>query len=186
MGGLLDAVPEGVLWVNLTLVTATLPERAYLLREMLDSVAGQTISPACHIVMRDHGAGFVDTVNRAVAMVDTEFFCLVDDDDLLRAHHVETLGNNLVADIVWTWCEVTGRDWNPNQGYEPGVLQTRNYIPSNMAMRTALWRELGGYRDGVGHPDWDMLKRCENAGAGFVNVPEITWVYRFHGANMSV
>jgi len=52
-------------------------------------------------------------------------------------------------------------------------------------MRTELWREQGGYRDGHGHPDWDMLRRCETAGATFLNIPEITWVYRFHGGNMS-
>jgi hypothetical protein len=60
--------------VNLTLVTATLPSRAPLLAEMLDTVTEQTVQPACHIVMRDDGRGFVDTVNRAVSMVDTEFF----------------------------------------------------------------------------------------------------------------
>jgi hypothetical protein len=174
--------------VSLTLVTATLPERANLLREMFNTVLGQTVQPACHVVMRDHGAGFVDTVNRAVAMVDTEFFCLVDDDDLLRAHHVETLSKAVdeSVDIVWTWCEVEGRDWNPNQSYAPGKLQTRNYIPSNMAMRTSLWRNLDGYREGHGHPDWDLLKRAETLGARFLNIPEVTWVYRFHGGNMSV
>jgi hypothetical protein len=111
----------------------------------------------------------------------------VDDDDLLLPHHVETLTGNLSgADIVWTWTEVRGRSWNPNAAYTPGRLSHENYIPSNMAMRTGLWRELGGYRSGPQHPDWDMLQRCENSGATFVNVPEITWVYRFHGQNMSV
>jgi hypothetical protein len=138
--------------MNLTLVTATLPERANLLREMFNTVLGQTVQPACHVVMRDHGAGFVDTVNRAVAMVDTEFFCLVDDDDLLRSHHVETLSKAVdeSVDIVW------------------------------------LWRDLDGYREGHGHPDWDLLKRAETLGARFLNIPEVTWVYRFHGGNMSV
>jgi hypothetical protein len=174
--------------MNLTLVTATLPERAKMLNEMLETVSGQTVSPACHIVMRDYGAGFVETINRAVSMVDTEFFCLVDDDDLLFPNHVEKLSSKLEKpyDIVWTWCEVRGRDWSPNQGYQPGKLQTMNYIPSNMAMRTSLWRSLGGYREGKGHPDWDMLKRAESAEADFLNIPEITWVYRFHGGNMSV
>lgn len=170
----------------LTLVTATLPERSSFLREMLSSVTEQTVAPACHIVMRDDGRGFVDTVNRAVCAVDTEYFCLVDDDDLLLPHHVETLVGNLVADIVWTWVRVEGRSWNPNRGYEFGALKHGNYIPSNFAMRTSLWRELGGYRSGPQHPDWDMLIRCEDAGASFHNVPEITWVYRFHGGNMSV
>jgi len=173
--------------VSITLVTATLPKRASMLKEMLTSVTEQTVQPACHIVMRDDGRGFVGTVNRAVSLVDTDYFCLVDDDDLLLPNHLETLTNAITesTDILWTWVEIRGREWNPNQDYEKGKLQTENYIPSNLVMRTSLWREMGGYRDGYGHPDWDLLKRCETAGASFVNVPKITWVYRFHGENMS-
>jgi glycosyltransferase involved in cell wall biosynthesis len=187
MAGELATTAKETIEMTLTLVTATLPERANLLKEMLNSVADQTVPPACHIVMRDDGRGFVDTINRAVEMVDTDYFCFVDDDDLLLPNHVETLTTAITesSDIVWTWTKVTGRDWNPNQGYEPGKLQKENYIPSNMAMRTSLWREMAGYRDGYGHPDWDMLKRCEAAGANFTNVPVVTWVYRFHGRNMS-
>jgi glycosyltransferase involved in cell wall biosynthesis len=184
----LDASSTQVAKMSFTLVTATLPSRAELLAEMLTSVSQQTLAPACHVVMRDDGRGFVGTVNRAVSLVDTDYFCLVDDDDLLLPNHVETLSKNITetTDILWTWTDVQGRDWNPNQGYEPGKLQTENYISSNMVMRTSLWREMGGYRDGYGHPDWDMLKRCESANASFVNIPEVTWVYRFHGKNMSV
>ena len=58
---------------------------------MLTSVSQQTLPPANHIVLRDDGRGFVETVNRAVSLVDTEYFCLVDDDDLLLPHHVEAL-----------------------------------------------------------------------------------------------
>lgn len=170
----------------LTLVTATLSERSEMLAEMLESVAAQTRQPDAHVIVKDEGVGFVDTVNEAVSRVTTDYFCLVDDDDLLLPHHVETLVANLVADIVWTWVRVDGRNWNPNRGYEPGRLLQENYIPSNMAMRTGLWRDLGGYRHGPKHPDWDMLQRCESAGATFHNVPEVTWVYRFHGGNMSL
>lgn len=170
----------------LTLVTATLPHRSSMLAEMLVTTTKQTMAPACHIIVRDFGDGFVETVNRAVSMVDTEFFCLVDDDDLLLPNHVETLANNLAADIVWTWVNVEGRNWSPNSSYVPGELLRRNYIPSNMAMRTSLWRELGGYRHEPQHPDWDMLIRAEQHGASFLNIPEITWTYRFHGGNMSL
>jgi hypothetical protein len=170
--------------VDLTLVTVTQPKRRVLLPEMQASVAAQTVLPAAHVVVWDFGAGFEATVNRAVGMVETDFYCLVDDDDLLLPHHVETLSGNLSADVVWTWCEVVGRDWNPNSGYLPGVLQERNYIPSNHAFRTSLFRELGGYREGR-HPDHDFLRRAESAGAKFLNIPQVTWVYRFHGENMS-
>ena len=117
--------------MSFTLVTATLPSRAELLAEMLTSVSQQTLAPACHIVMRDDGRGFVATVNRAVSLVDTDYFCLVDDDDLLLPNHVETLSQAITAttDILWTWTDVQGRSWNPNQGYEPGKLQAENTYP---------------------------------------------------------
>lgn len=170
----------------LTLVTATLPERAGFRAEMFATVAEQTVLPKAHVVEFDDGAGFVATVNRAVSKVDTEFFVLVDDDDLLMPDHVATLADNLVADVVWSWVEVRGRAWNPNSGYVPGRLQTENYIPSNFACRTSLFRDLGGYNEKPEHPDWDWLRRAETVGASFHNVPEVTWVYRFHGENMSV
>jgi hypothetical protein len=170
--------------MELTLVTVTQEKRRAMLPEMQASVAAQTVLPSAHVIVWDRGAGFEATVNRGVGMVETEYYCLVDDDDLLKPNHVETLTANLTADVVWTWCEVVGRDWNPNSSYMPGVLQDRNYIPSNHAFRTSLFRDLGGYRVGR-HPDYDFLRRAEALGAQFLNVPTVTWVYRFHGENMS-
>jgi hypothetical protein len=170
--------------VDLTLVTVTQPKRKHFLPEMMASVTAQTVLPTAHVVVWDCGDGFEATVNKAVRMVETEYYCLLDDDDLLLPKHVETLTSNLTADVVWTWTRVEGRDWDPNSGYLPGVLQERNYIPSNHAFRTSLFHRLGGYRQ-MRHPDHDFLRRAESAGATFVNVPKVTWVYRFHGDNMS-
>jgi glycosyltransferase involved in cell wall biosynthesis len=171
--------------MELTLVTVTQGKRRRMLPEMQQSVAEQTVLPAAHVVVWDHGAGFEATVNRGVSMVETDYYCLVDDDDLLKPDHVETLMSNLNADVVWTWCDVVGRSWNPNSEYVPGLLQNHNYIPSNHAFRTDLFRELGGYRKTAGWADHDLLKRAEQAGATFLNVPKVTWTYRFHGGNMS-
>ncbi len=171
--------------MGLTLVTVTQEKRREMLPEMQASVAAQTVMPDAHIIVWDKGAGFEATVNRAVSMVETDYYCLVDDDDLLLPDHVETLSANLTADIVWSWVEVRGRSWNPNSAYVPGLLQNHNYIPSNHAFRTALFHELGGYRKVAGWADHDLLKRAEQAGASFLNVPKVTWVYRFHGGNMS-
>lgn len=171
--------------MGLTLVTATQPKRREMLVEMLRSVSEQTQLPAAHVIVWDHGAGFVETINAAVSAVQTDYYCLVDDDDLLLPDHVETLTQSLTADIVWTWCDVQGRDWNPNSGYVPGLLQQHNYIPSNHAFRTQLFHDLGGYRNVAGWEDHDLLKRAEQHGATFRSVPKITWTYRFHGSNMS-
>jgi glycosyltransferase involved in cell wall biosynthesis len=170
--------------VDLTLVTVTRGLRPDMIVEMHQSVAAQTVAPAAHVVVWDDGSGYAATVNRAVRMVKTGWFCLVDDDDLLLPNHVELLAANLTADVVWTWCEVQGRSWSPNAGYQPGVLQGRNYIPANHACRTDLFRMLCGYQPSE-HPDHDFLARAETAGATFLNVPTVTWVYRFHGGNMS-
>lgn len=170
--------------VGLTLVTVTMPSRADMLAEMLATVAHQTVKPEAHLIVWDHGAGFVDTCNKAVRLVESEWFCFVDDDDLLDPHHVATLTENLTADIVWTWTRVEGRDWSPNSNYAPGRLASENYIPSNCAFRTELWLALGGYQADR-HPDWGMLRRAEASGATFLNIPEVTWMYRFHGGNTS-
>lgn len=171
--------------MGLTLVTVTMPSRAAMLAEMLATVAGQTAKPDAHLIVWDHGQGFVDRCNYAVNLVATDWFCFVDDDDLLDPNHVDVLTSNLNADIVWTWCRVEGRDWNPNSPYMPGRLATGNYIPSNCAFNTDLWLGLGGYNGSERHPDWNMLKRAEDSGATFRNIPEVTWTYRFHGGNTS-
>lgn len=173
---------------GLTLVTASMPDRASMLVEMLASVRSQTVAPVEHLVAVS-AAGQVPKLNRLIGIVETEWFVQVDDDDLLYPNHVETLLGAAMssdADVVWTWCDVEGRNWSPNEPYQPGVLQHRNYIPSNCAIRTSKALKVGGHRDGHGHHDHDLLARLESAGASFHNVPEVTWKYRFHGRNTSI
>lgn len=175
---------------KITIITTTLPERASMLEEMIKSHESQTMKAADHIIITDQGDGLVKSTNLAVEKVCTEYFCIVDDDDILYPNHIETLHNNLTADIVWTWCHVVGREISFSSPYTFGRLQTEPYITNNHAMRTELFKSMGGWRNKdiseVPHPDWDMQRRCERNGATFLNVPEITWEYRFHGSNTSM
>lgn len=175
---------------RLTVVTLTLPERAAMLEECLTSVREQTVHPAVHHLEWDMvGGRFVETANAAVAAVNTPFFNMLDDDDLFLPNHVEVMRDVLNerddVDVVWTGCEVVGRDITYDEPYQPGLLQVRPYIPSNMMMRTDVWREAGGYRD-VFNADWDLLARVEKMGGRFLRVPVVTWQYRFHGRNLSM
>ena len=170
--------------MELTLVTASMPQRLPLLRELLASVEGQTVRPFAHLV-EVSATPLVPKLNRLISQVQTPYFVQVDDDDLLYPNHVATLADALTADVVWTWCDVEGRDWSPNEPYQPGVLQGRNYIPSNCALSTERVLALGGHRE-VAAPDyhdWDLLRRLESDAASFRNVPLVTWRYRFHGRN---
>lgn len=157
---------------------------------MIQSLENQTMQAADHIIVTDEGLGLVTCTNIAIEKVQTEYFCIVDDDDYLYENHIDTLHNNLNADIVWTWCKVIGRNISFSSGYTPGRLQIEPYITNNHAMRTELFRQMGGWRhkniSEVPHPDWDMQRRCERAGATFLNIPEVTWEYRFHGSNTSM
>lgn len=156
-----------------------------MLVEMLGSVAAQTVSPDRHLLEVSEGP-VVPKLNRLIGLVEAGWVVQVDDDDLLYPNHVEVLAGNLTADVVWTWCEVVGRNWSPNASYQPGRLQAENYIPSNCAIRAEAIRAVGGHREGYGHHDHDLLARLEAAGATFLNVPVVTWQYRFHGGNSSV
>jgi glycosyltransferase involved in cell wall biosynthesis len=170
---------------KISLVTVTMKERYRFLHKALKSVAFQTIKPSAHHIVWDKGGGFVSTINHAVSFVDTEYFCFLDDDDIIYSDHIKVLSENLDADIVWTWCDVFGRDVSFNRDYKKNLLQKQSYIPSNHAMRTKLFRDMGGYKN-IHNADWDMLKRCEKSGASFKNIPQITWQYNFHGDNISL
>jgi glycosyltransferase involved in cell wall biosynthesis len=163
-----------------------MPKRGGMLREMLLSVDGQSLAPDRHLIDISVGP-VVPKLNGMLSLVDDGWVVQVDDDDLLYPNHVEVLAANLRADVVWTWCDVVGRDWSPNAEYQPYVLQVHNYIPANCAIRAEAIKALGGHR-AVPLPDWhdwDLLRRLERAGASFLCVPQVTWQYRFHGGNSS-
>jgi glycosyltransferase involved in cell wall biosynthesis len=157
-----------------------MPDRSHLLAEMLASMTAQTMLPAAHLILIDD-RGVVPKLNELLSKVTTEYMVQIDDDDIIYPNHIETLNANLDADIVWTWCDVTGRDWSPNEAYQPGVLQHRNYIPANHARRMDKVREVGAMADYApgDYDDWHLLRRLETAGATFLNIPKITWAYRF-------
>jgi hypothetical protein len=66
-------------------------------------------------------------------------------------------------------------DWNP------ALLTAQNYVSHLGVYRTALVRDVGGFREGVeGAQDWDLLLRCaERAGpAAIRHIPRILYHWR--------
>lgn len=168
----------------LTVITATIPERAALLGELAGSLAAQTCHFPWHVGW-DTGHGTpVPVLNRLAADVTTDWVFRCDDDDLFDPHHFEVIAEALDddVDIVWTWCRVDGRFVNDafQQPFDPARLRDENFIPSAAAVRTSLWAALDGLRDDgpTEHEDWDFWLRALDAGATFRLVPEVTWTYR--------
>ncbi len=169
----------------ITLLTATLPERAPLFAELAVTVARQSLPPERWLVEWDYNKrGPVDVLNGLSDEVETEWLFRIDDDDLLEWDHFDTLKPYLTkdADIVYSWCEARG-PLPANQfqvPFNPNSLRYENYIPSAACIRTDLWRSLGGYRtsEWTKHEDHDFWVRALDAGARFRCVPIVTWTYR--------
>ena len=169
----------------ITLITATLPERRHLFADLARSVALQTLPPQAWLVEWDYEhRGPVEVINNLVEQVETEWFFRIDDDDLLEHDHFDTLKPYLTdeADIVYSWCRVEGQGSTRlfQRPFSTERLKVENYIPSAAAIRTSLWRDLGGYEQAerTPHEDYDFWLRALEAGARFVCVPIQTWVYR--------
>jgi hypothetical protein len=166
-----------------SVITATIPERADMLTECRATVAAQTHPRLEHIVELDeHYQGCSAMVNRAVAQATGEWLLPLADDDLLLPRCVETLlAHSTDADIVYSPPLVWGL-------HDPWwFFQAPPAIPATALVRTDLWRDLGGYDETAGREeDRKLWTRAVEAGARFVRVDEEpTWVYRIHGANKS-
>lgn len=178
--------------MRIAVLTPALPERAAMLAETIASVNAQTLPPAAHLIEIDHErAGCATVLNRllpAAQAADANWIALVADDDVFYPRHLELLaGASADADIVYSYCDVEGRDWSPNAPFDEARLRAGNYIPATTLIRTALARKLGGWRPDAAHgfEDWDFWLRALDAGARFRCVPTVTWRYRFHGDNLS-
>ena len=176
--------------MTIAVLTTAIPERLRLLADNITSVAAQTRPPDLHLIGIDHAhTGLVPNLNALAQEADArgiEWLAPLADDDTADPHHLETLAAHTSnADIVYTWCRVEGREWNPNRAFDPGALRAGNYIPSTALIRTELARDLGWWRP-VSFEDWDFWLRALDAGARFHCEPVVTWTYRFHGGNRTL
>lgn len=170
--------------IDLTVVTATIPDRAIMLAELAAALDAQTVRPEWMVEVDEIGNGPVPQLNRMAESADTEWLFRLDDDDLVDPHHFETIGKYLCDDydLVYTWPRIdpSNDDFSVDglQLVRPlASLEERNFIASAVAVRRSLWLELGGLRD-VPEEDADFLVRAYKAGARFRCVPTVTWTYR--------
>ena len=198
--------------LGIAVLTPSLPDRGEMLVEAAESVRMQTARPSVHAIGVDYeDIGIGRMLNRLAAGVEAEWLARLDDDDLFKPNHLEVLASGVgAADVVYSWCDVVGRSangvtppvpavlgpagWMPNQDFDADLLRERNYIPATALIRRSLWQELGGWlesgwgldddRRNARAEDWDFWLRALDAGARFSCIPEVTWTYRYHGANL--
>lgn len=167
--------------MSVTVITATLPEREPLLREAIASVAAQTVKPTEHLIAVDYvRRGGARVFNLLAAAATTEWLAILPDDDLLYPHHLASLTEvSADADIVYSWCDVSGaHPWEQyNRPFDPDILRRMSIVSHVALVRTQVVRDLGGWDEVQGY-DWLFWVKALDAGARFRCVEHPTWHYR--------
>lgn len=166
---------------GVTVITATMPGREALLAEAMASVVEQTLAPADHLITVDYvRRGGARPRNLLAAAVATPWLATLDDDDKLYPQHLERLMAVAdEADVVYSWCDTSGPDpWTAyNLPFAPEMLRRQSIVSHVALVRTELALDVGGWDEGAAW-DWRFWVKALDAGARFVQVPEVTWIYR--------
>lgn len=169
-----------------------------LLGRAVASVWAQTLPAAeLHVAIDRRRDGAAATRNRGLAAVQSEWVAFLDSDDEFLPHHLERLAAHAVetgADMVYPWFEPVGMTdplGRMGMPFDPVAIQTANYVPVTVLVRTELLRSVGGFtnlHDGSERAtceDWGAWLALIDAGAKIVHLPERTWRWHLHGGNTS-
>lgn len=169
--------------VSVSVLTASLPERADLLEECKASVEAQTARPLEHLIRVDSDrVGEPATMNSLLGEAAGDFWVWLNDDDLLEPRFIERLlPYTDRAEVVYPHARLGELDWGFHMGdkFDPVRLREANYIPCTALISTGFTRMVGGIRDLEHCEDWDLWLRLLDAGGRFHCVPEVLWTYRF-------
>lgn len=173
--------------MDVTVVIPTIAGRARCLSEAVASVALQTSPPVATAIGHDRErVGPARIRNRLVADASTRWVAFLDDDDLMLRHHLAVLTEHATdADVVYSRGQIEGRDgWDPQRFPFPYDRMRRvNSLPITTLVRREAYLDAGGQPDREqapsGYEDWGGWLRMLDAGATFVGVDTVTWVWRY-------
>lgn len=186
---------------DITVIIATIPERAHLVGRAVESVARQNLKPSKVIVTFDNEmAGAGPTRNKALYDVTTEWVAFLDDDDEFLPEHLEKLYAKAVetdADFVHSWFTVVG-------GHDPLPMQygmkfeKASQTTITVLVKTEAAKAVGGFAwDGIDPENpgtingdragEDFLFACKIYDAGYKMevLKAKTWLWHHDSKNTS-
>lgn len=185
-----EPIPE------VTVVIPTIPPRRALHRRAVASVMAQTWQPsAVYSILDLHGNGAAFTRNEGLQAVRTPWVAFLDDDDQFLPNHLETLVLGALeagADYAYSyWVD----DHPDPLGTFGKVFDHANPTQTTITVlvRTDLAQAVGFREPPIGATihgqrygeDYQFTVECVKAGAKVVHVPKRTWVWNWHGGNLS-
>ncbi|WP_242109642.1 glycosyltransferase family 2 protein [Luteimonas aquatica] len=146
--------------------------------------------PRIRVAYRESNGHISQASNSALALATGDFVGLLDHDDELRPHALlemaEAIAGNPELQLLYSdedKIDEEGRRFHPyfKPGWNPDLLRSQNYLCHFTVARTALVREVGGFRAGFeGSQDHDLVLRCsERLAAGQIrHVPKVLYHWR--------
>ncbi|MDX8389745.1 MAG: glycosyltransferase [Mariprofundaceae bacterium] len=142
------------------------------------------------VLFRETNGHISAASNSALTLVEGEFVALMDHDDLLPPHALymvaDYLNNKRDIDIIYSdedKVDVKGRRFDPH--FKPDwnfdLFLSQNYISHLGVYRTALIRNVGGFREGFeGSQDYDLCLRCvkQTEAEKIVHIPFVLYHWR--------
>ena len=157
-------------------------------RELLAEYAAR--DERIEVVYRERNGHICAASNSALALAKGDFVALLDHDDCLTPHAlfhvVEALHRCRNAGLLYSdedKVNDAGERFDPHfkPEWNPDLLLAQNYISHLGVYRTALVRELGGFREGFeGSQDHDLALRATRrlAPEQIVHIPHVTYHWR--------
>lgn len=169
--------------MNATVAVATFGDTAWadLARERaIPSAEAQ----GCPVIHR-HADTLAEARNEALAAVETEWVAYLDADDEFSPSYLDAMATG-TADVRAPAISYV-KNGNPRPPYVPRVaghdhdctadcLPAGNFICIGAAVRTALAREVGGFKDWPVYEDWCFFQRCWLAGGTVEAIPDAIYL----------
>lgn len=157
-------------------------------RRVLDDYAAR--DRRIRVVHREVNGHISEASNSALAIATGDFIALLDHDDELRPHAllevVQALQARPELGLVYSdedKIDEAGRRFDPyfKPDWNPDLLRGQNYVCHFTVIRSALVREVGGFRKGLeGSQDHDLILRCSERlqPGGIHHIPKVLYHWR--------
>ena len=188
--------------MSISVIIASIPPRAELLKRCIDSVIKQTLKPDKILVNIDNDrVGAASSRDKLIKSCDTDYIAILDDDDQFLPNHLEVLYNHIIkeeADLAYpSWVNEYGLSMHLD-GFMGIPWDNKNIhqVPITWMAKTSAIIEVGGFcsefdidndnYDPEGHrigEDFVMIRKLVDSGKKITHINEITWVWNSNGPN---
>jgi GT2 family glycosyltransferase len=141
--------------------------------------------PRVKVVRDQANGGIVAASNRAAALATGEFLCLLDHDDLLSVHALDSVARVIEEepDVDYIYSDEDKIDAEGNRydrfckpDWSPERLLGQNYCSHLSTIRRSLFDEVGGFRTGFdGSQDYDLILRVTEQARRVVHIPDVLY-----------